>query len=153
MWVSAKLDTLAPFSEATFEALKERHPDPHPESIIASIKESQGHHAICVTEEEVAKAIRTFPKSLAGGLDGLRPQHLKDMISEKSNQDILLPAITSFVQLVLEGRTPVTIRPFFFGANLTALSKEQGGICPIAMSCMLLRLVAKVAGSRITKEL
>ena len=52
------------------------------------------------------------------------------MISEKINQDILLPAITPFVQLVLEGRTPVTVRPFFFGANLTALSKEQGGISP-----------------------
>ena len=133
MWVSAKLgegdfkgavrlanseSTLALFNEATFEALKERHPDPHPESIIAPIKESQGHHAICVTKEEVAKAIRSFPKSSAGSPDGLRPQHLKDMLLEKGSQDILLPALTSFVQLVLEGRSPATVQPFFFGANL-----------------------------------
>ena len=56
-------DTLAPFNEATFEALKKRHPDPHPESIIAPIKERQGHHAICVTEEEVVKAIRSFQRA------------------------------------------------------------------------------------------
>ena len=60
-------DTLAPFNEATFEALKEKHPDPHPESTIAPIKGSQGHQAIRVAEEEVAKAIRSFPKSLGGG--------------------------------------------------------------------------------------
>ena len=44
-------DTIAPFNEATFEALKERHPNPHPESTITPTKENH------VTEEEVAKAI------------------------------------------------------------------------------------------------
>ena len=98
------------------------------------------------------KAIQSFPKSSAGGPDGLRPQHLKDMLSERGSQDILLLALTSFVQLVLEGRIPATVRPFFFGANLTALSKEQGGIRPIAVSCTLHRLVARVAGNRVMKE-
>ena len=50
------------------------------------------------------------------------------MLLEKGNQYILLPALTSFVQLVLEGRTPTNCPAFLFGANLTALSKEQGEI-------------------------
>jgi len=32
-----------------------------------------------VTDEEIARAILSFPKGLAGGPDGLKPQHLKDM--------------------------------------------------------------------------
>ncbi len=54
---------------------------------------------------------------------------------------------------MLEGRTPATVRPFSLGANLTALSKEQGGIRPIAVGCTLHRLVAKVAGNRVMKEM
>ena len=65
----------------------------------------------------MAKVLRSFPKSSAEGPDGLRPQRFKDMLSERGSQDIL-PALTSFVHLVLEGRTPATIRPFFFGTNL-----------------------------------
>ena len=66
---------------------------------------------------------------------------------------MLLPALVSFVQLVLEGATPSSIRPFFFGANLTALHKKQGGIRPMAVSCTLHRLAAKVAGSLVMKEM
>ena len=83
----------------------------------------------------------------------MRPQHLKDMFLEKDSQDILLPALTTFVQKVLERRTPATVRPFFFGPNLTAPSKEQGGIRPIAVSCTLARLVVNVAGSRVMNEM
>ena len=35
---------------------------------------------IQVSEDQVAKAILSFPCGSAGGPDGLRPQHLKDII-------------------------------------------------------------------------
>ena len=57
------------------------------------------------------------------------------------------------MQLVLESRTPLSIWPFFFGANLTALHKKDGGICPIAVSCTLRRLVAKLAAGKVKEEL
>ena len=47
---------------------------------------------------------------MASGLD----QHLKDMINPSGNS------------CGLKGRTPVSLRPFFFGANLTALQKKRG---------------------------
>ena len=34
-----------------------------------------------VTEGEIAQAIKSFPNGSAGGPDGLRPQHLKDLIA------------------------------------------------------------------------
>ena len=38
---------------------------------------------------------------------------------------------------------------FFFGANLIALQKKDGGVRPIAVGCTLRRLVAKVAGGKV----
>ena len=51
------------------------------------------------------------------------------------------------------GSTPVSICPFFFGANLFALQKKNGGVRPIAVGCTLRRLVAKVAGSLVVGEM
>ena len=64
----------------------------------------------------------------------------------------LLKALTSFCMLVLEGKTPMEMRPLFFGASLVALEKKSGGR-PIAVSCTLRRLVAKVAGSLVREEM
>ena len=150
-------DTLAPINESTFTALQEKHPLPHPDSVIPSIQaENEPPHALStVTEEEIIHAIRSFPNFSAGGPDGLRPQHLKDMVESLADDgcQVLLSALASFTQLVLEGKTPPSIRPFFFGANLTALQKNDGGIRPIAVGCTLRRLVAKVAGSRVMEEM
>ena len=50
--------------------------------------------------------------------------------------------------MVLQGKTPTSIRPFFFGASLTALTKKEGGIRPIAVGCTLRRLAAKLVDFR-----
>ena len=68
-----------------------------------------------MSEEEIINVIRSFPNGSAGGPDGLRPQHLKDMIRPTT---ALVSALAQFVTLVLAGKTPLSIRPFFFGASL-----------------------------------
>ena len=75
------------------------------------------------------------------------------MLSDDSSCQVLLPTLASFVQLVLEGRTPLSIRPIFFGANLTALHKKGGGIRPITVSCTLHHLVTKIAAGKVKEEL
>ena len=94
-------DTLAPLNEATLEALKKKHPPPPLDSIIPSAYQTSQH--LTISGEDVTQAILSFPKSSAGGPDGLRPQHLKDMLSDRTSHHALLPALVSFVQLVLEG--------------------------------------------------
>ena len=83
---------------------------------------------ISVPPEMVSSAIRSFPHGSAGGPDGLRPQHLKDLFSaaviEGNPSHHLLIALTSFTNLVLEGRTPSSICPAFFGASLITLDKK-----------------------------
>ena len=92
--------------------------------------------------------IRSFPNGSARGLDGLMPQHLKDMTgaSAESGGPVLLSALTALVNIILQGKVPRTVRPLFFGANLTALTKKDGGVRPIAVGCTLRRLAAKLAG-------
>ena len=89
----------------------------------------------------------SFPNGSAGGPCGLRPQHLKDLIGPSANigGQLLLTALTSFTNLVLNGHTPASIHPSFFGASLLALEKRGGGVRPIAVGSTLRRLVAKVA--------
>ena len=65
----------------------------------------------------------------------------------------LLSALSSFIGLVLAGKTPPSIRPFFFGANLIPLQKKDGGVRPIAVGCTLRRLAAKVASSKVQEEM
>ena len=93
-----------------------------------------------------------FPSGSAGGADGLRPQHLKDLLSSASNDDPLLQAITDFINMMLEGRTPDRVRPIIFGASLLALTKRCGGVRPIAVGYVWRRLASKVACQAVTPQ-
>jgi len=110
-------------------------------------------------EADIAAAIKSFPAGSAAGLDGLRPQHLKDMVGEQTAAagQQLLTCLTDFTNNVLSGHVPNVIRPVLCGASLCALSKKDGGIRPIAVGNTLRRLVAKVACSavrdRVTERL
>ena len=102
----------------------------------------------------------SFPVGSSGGPDGLRPQHLKDILKSPTGSALpsnsissFLSALTSFVSLVVNGGVPEVVRPLFFGARLTALSKKSGGVRPIAVGCTLRRLVAKVASGLVLGEM
>ena len=43
----------------------------------------------------------------------------------------LFSALSAFCSLVLDGLVPEVVQPFFFGARLIALSKDNGGVCPM----------------------
>ena len=148
-------DTIADMSIATLSALQQKHPSPHPDSCIPPLPQGSVAHTVSVSVEEVAKAIRSFPNGSAGGPDGLRPQHLKDMVgpSTAGGGHVLLSALASFLSLVLAGRTPPSFRPYFFGANLIALQKKDGGVRPIAVGCTLRRLAAKVASGKVLEDM
>ena len=148
-------DTIAASNDATFAALQLKHPPPHPDSSIPPLPQDTVAPSLSVSTDEVAKAIRSFPVGSAGGPDGLRPQHLKDLIgpSSEGGGHVLLSALASFLSLVLSGRTPLSIRPYFFGANLFALEKKDGGVRPIAVGCTLRRLAAKVASGKVLEDM
>ena len=149
-------DSVAEVNDATIAALRAKHPAPHPSSCLPPPpNELEIEGALLVAEGEVANAIRSFSKGSAGGVDGLRPQHLLDLTSTSAGLggQNLLRALTAFTNLVLSGDTPPEIRPVFFGASLTALKKKDGGVRPIAVGCTLRRLAAKLASSAVVQSM
>ena len=107
-------DSIAKPSNDTYTALQRKHPSPRAESVIPA-PPVVGPDSMAVTEAEVLQAIKSFPCSSAGGHDGLRPQHLKDMLrGSEGNVSSLLSSLSAFATLVLEGRVPPSVRPFFF---------------------------------------
>lgn len=74
-------ETIAPQNKETFEKLVEKHPPPSRE---LNYPEPPDENSEClvVSEKEVRKSIYSFKNGSAGGIDGIRPQHLKDLISK-----------------------------------------------------------------------
>ena len=147
-------DTIAEHSSATLESLRQKHPKPHPDRGIFPTPDAE-MPSLTVAEEDVRRAIASFPNGSAGGPDGLRPQHLKDLTGASAHEGgaALLRALTALVNLILKGKTPKQIRPYFFGASLVALRKKDGGVRPIAVGCTLRRLAAKCASMHAVKVL
>ena len=52
----------------------------------------------------------------------------------------------------MEGKVPVGLRPFFFGAKLIRLRKKDGGIRPIAVGNTLRRICSKCVSSFATDQ-
>jgi len=90
-----------------------------------------------VDEDDVRKAVLSFPAGSAGGPDGLRPQHLRDVVLCKEAGPELIAALTGFINLLLAGRCATGVAPVFFGGRLLALSKKSGGVHPIAIGFSL----------------
>ncbi|GAU93517.1 hypothetical protein RvY_05447 [Ramazzottius varieornatus] len=77
--ILASDDVMAPVTTETLEALRAKH-RLEQDSVAFPLKEFLVPPAVPVTSEEVINAVVSFPNGSAGGPDGLRPQHLKDML-------------------------------------------------------------------------
>ncbi|XP_063893027.1 uncharacterized protein LOC135117549 [Helicoverpa armigera] len=91
-------------------------------------------------------AIGSFRSGSAGGLDGLSPQHLKDLTCPSAGEagESLLKELTALTNLMLSGKVDETVIDVLYGANLCALRKKDGGIRPIAVGTTYRRMAAKI---------
>ena len=145
-------DILAPDNSETLNKLRERHPAAPAVVSLPSAPENDDAH-VPVSPDSVKSGILSFPAGSAGGPEGLKPGHLKQMIGAAEAGNRLLESLTKLVSLVLESKIPEDIQPIFFGANLCALSKKDGGIRPIAVGSTLRRLVTKVGFKPVSQQL
>ncbi|XP_055341049.1 uncharacterized protein LOC129590060 [Paramacrobiotus metropolitanus] len=133
--------------------LHSKHPDAPIDTVFPSPSAIDIPAFTPVTTAEVISAVFSFPSGSAGGLDGLRPQHIKDMLSCKDAvESPLRIALCKLVNFIVAGKLPEELRPALFGANLTALSKKDGGVRPIAVGNVLRRLAAKIVAKRCGKK-
>ena len=91
----------------------------------------------------------SLPNGSRAGLDGISLKLLNDLTAKSNGQTGLnfLIALKNLVNVILEGKVPFELRPYFFGAKLIALKKPDGGPRPIAVGNTFRRLSAKCAGN------
>lgn len=118
-------DSLAESSESTYSVLKEKHPPPHPASSIPPLLDG-APLPIAVSEGMVVRAIKSFPNGSAGGPDGLRPQHLKDMISSSDGADS--PLLIALAAFSAKGRCLLPSDRTFWGLPSLPLRKRGEGL-------------------------
>ena len=152
--LASSRETFCVPDETSLDALRKKHPPSHPDTSLphSCPPVSPG---LVISSTSVLKAVCSFPSGSAGGQDGLLPQHLKDLLcpSLGLGSSNLLTSLTNFTNMVIAGGVPVPARPYFFGAKLIGLNKDDGGIRPIAVGCTLRRLVAKCVCAEVKEEM
>lgn len=138
-------ETMAPHDDQTIRLLQEKHPPSSPD--LQFPEPPNNVNPLSVQEKDVQSAISSFPSGSAGGMDGFRPQFLKDIISVSAGEagKRVLKALSQLCNFLLSGRVNEQVCPFLFGASLCALVKKDGGIRPIAVGSVFRRLTAKLA--------
>ena len=89
-----------------------------------------------ITAADIKGAIRSFKPGSAGGRDGLRPQHLRDMIDDRVGGD-LCEALAEFANLVLGGGVPESVRPVFSERRSTRSTAAFGPLLWVSLHVAL----------------
>ena len=154
--MAATSEDMEPPNAATLEILKKKHPATPPDRR-AFPPQTATLTSMELSAEQVREGIMGFSPGSAGGLSGLRPQHLRDCVSSGEAGSRALRAITNLCNVILDGAVPDSVRPILAGAKLLAFAKKDGGVRPIAVGETLRRLPAKcafkVASRRLTSVL
>ena len=116
-------DKPATDSEDTYSKLQEKHPLAPSNRSLAP--EPRDYPSLQASETEVLRAIRSFPAGSSGGPDGIRPQHIIDLVNCREAGTGLLRAVTGFMNSLLDGHCHPAVQPILFGGNVIALEKKM----------------------------
>lgn len=139
-------DTLANDNKTTYNLLKEKHPQPSRQLNFPN-EPDETTIAMVTTEEIVITSVFSFHNGSAAGIDGISPQHLKDLTAPTNSESgkKLSASLTKLSNLMLSGKVNKDICSILYGAKLIALTKKDKGIRPIAIGSTYRRLTAKIA--------
>jgi hypothetical protein len=124
----------APVDATTTADMKAKHPDARPSEAArcGGLRPVAAAAALAALPEEVIRGVKSFPEGSAGGMSGLKPQHLKDALVP-GYADELARSLAEVVNLLASGRAHPSARQWVCCASLTALAKPDGGLRPIAI--------------------
>ena len=139
--------------------LEAKHPqtrskEPTPEGIPEILERERVYareHPI--QPEEVLRAIRKFPRAVAGGGSALSPAHLQDLVATEANNEegSLVYALAAMLQRLVEDVQHPRIFEWLAGAPLTALIKEDRSVRPIAVGETYRRMISSIEMARYGK--
>ena len=137
-------DTVLEVTPGVLQALILKHPS-EPEDSVTPIVPAE-NIAVTADEKKIIRSLRSFSGGCCGGIDGLRPAHLLDLVAVSTAEAglHLRRSITNLTNKILRGDVSDYAVKLLFSSNLTALKKKDGGIRPIAVGNVFRRLAAKV---------
>ena len=112
-------DKIADWMVDNYAALKLKHPQRE----TCSVQDPTDIDCFSTSEFFVHKSLMSFPNGSSAALDVILPQILKNLTAKSNGQTGLnfLKALTNLVNVILEGKVLFELRPYFFGAKLSAL--------------------------------
>ncbi|ESO06206.1 hypothetical protein HELRODRAFT_160364 [Helobdella robusta] len=129
---------LAESSPATFDKLCSIHPKiPVDRRVFPALTPTAG----CVSSAEVLRAVKSFKNGSSGGLDGLRPQHLKDVFSGPLPIDDTLNSLTQFINLILSGACPLSLSELEFALGRVSCLSAHDALTIIRNALSLPKLM------------
>lgn len=145
-------DSIAVVNAETYHKLLEKHPQP---IVACELENEQTVDSQPVSAAEVNKSIFGFAAGSSGGMDGIKPQHLKDMVGKETGDhgEKVLESLGAFSDLCLNGKVPVYVTHFLYGAALCGLNKKDDSVRPIAIGNALRRLVSRIGSARISERM
>ena len=137
-------DTVLEVTPEVLQALILKHPS-EPEDSVTPIIPAE-NIAVTADEKKIIRSLRSFSGGCCGGIDGLRPAHLLDLVAVSTAEAglHLHRSITNLTNKILRGDVSDYAVKLIFSSNLTALKKKDGGIRPVAVGNVFRRLAAKV---------
>ena len=128
-------DAVAEPDPDVIASLKQKHPAAPEDDQLPPSPSPSDPAPLTVTSAELEAAINSMPPGSSAGLDGIRPLHLRQLISSDAAEcgRRLLQSLTALTNLVLAGRMSDCRREALFGASLFALRKKSGVLRPIAV--------------------
>ena len=77
-----------------------------------------------VSVEVIIECLKTIPGGSTGGPDELTAQHLRDILSGAPDEK-LKAALTDFINILLNGELPLSVREILLGDRLTHSRKRM----------------------------
>ena len=144
-------DTVLEVTPEVLQALMLRHLS-EPEHSVTPIIPAE-NIAVTADENKIFRSLRSFSGGCCGGIDGLRPTHLLDLVAVSTAEAglHLRRSITNLTNKILRGDVSDYAVKLLFSSNLTALRKKDGSIRPVAVGNVFRRLVAKVGCYAVTR--
>ena len=144
-------DTVLDVTPVVLQALMPRHTSDREDSVTPIIPTD--NITVSADEKKTIRSLRSLFGGCCGGIDGLRPTHLLDLIATAEDGLHLRRFITNVTNKTLREEVADYVVKLLLSSNLSTLRKKDGGVRPVADGKVFHRLSAKAGCYAVSRAL